>query len=140
MDRLPLEITDMIAVWTSNSRESLRSLSQLSRQWNEITRPYLFRHLAIRLAIDDDTIPQKIVQRLECKALLAHIKPCVPKVFHYTGHWPSIVALIREIPCLQDFNSVVLPNVPRELRQAFHGYHPTCQLSVLSVLGAFLES
>ncbi|PWY71012.1 hypothetical protein BO70DRAFT_399625 [Aspergillus heteromorphus CBS 117.55] len=162
MDRLPREIMDIISGCSCDlSRESLQTLSLLSRDWNQVAQPYLFRHLVICPTISEKDLLEKIDQLLSYKTILAHVRQLslitvpddkarktisfapvhryrdffsgnqtMPRTFGYRGSWPPLVDLIRELPCLTEFNFLLRYRNPSELLEALRQYHPACRLSM----------
>lgn len=54
------------------SWETLRALSQVNRQWNQITAPSLYEDLTLRLKSDEP--PHRVLQLLDATLVLPHIR------------------------------------------------------------------
>ncbi|GLB14393.1 hypothetical protein AtubIFM61612_001819 [Aspergillus tubingensis] len=54
------------------SWETLRALSQVNRQWNQITAPSLYKDLTLRLKSDEP--PHRVLQLLDATLVLPHIR------------------------------------------------------------------
>ncbi|GKZ32790.1 hypothetical protein AbraIFM66950_002414 [Aspergillus brasiliensis] len=162
MEKLPLEIKLAIAKLTCDrTRETLKSLSQVSREWNVIAGSVLYRHLVISLryrlprpAFLDLPHTQRVFSHVKRLSIMTvdGLKPCretyrdvrdalaevelggeqISPCPYYEGDWAPIVNLIRMLPHLNEFDMLDGKGGPVTLADTMLQYHPTCRVSLFT--------
>ncbi|RAK89894.1 hypothetical protein BO79DRAFT_227478 [Aspergillus costaricaensis CBS 115574] len=160
MDCLPLELKHSIAgIVRDVSWETLRALSQVNRQWNQITAPSLYEDLTLRLKSDEP--PHRVLQLLDATLVLPHIRYLtlvdptssnlgktdvgkylnetrpenidVPPILRgYKGDWGPVISLLQRLVCLKRLHLLLCPSYPQALLDTLAETHPDCHVSVFS--------
>ncbi|KAI2843409.1 hypothetical protein CBS11350_5278 [Aspergillus niger] len=160
MDCLPLEVKHLIAgIVRDVSWETLRALSQVNRQWNQITAPSLYKDLTLRLKSNEP--PHRVLQLLDATLVLPHIRYLtlvdpttsdlgdinvgrylnetrpenidVPPILRaYKGDWDPIISLLQRLVCLKRLHLLLYPSYPPALLDTLAETHPDCHVSVFS--------
>ncbi|GKZ39497.1 hypothetical protein AbraIFM66950_000421 [Aspergillus brasiliensis] len=160
MDYLPLEVKHLIAgIVRDVSWETLRALSQVNRQWNQITAPSLYQDLTLRLKPDGP--PHRVLQLLDATHVLPHIRYLtlvdrtssdlrdinvgkylnetspenvdVPPILRaYKGDWDPTISLFQRLVYLKRLHLLMYPSYPPALLDTLAETHPDCHVSVFS--------
>ncbi|KAJ5715988.1 uncharacterized protein N7483_013169 [Penicillium malachiteum] len=118
MDQLPLEIRYIIADWTRHiSKKTLQALCLVNREWNEIARILLYRHITIHLR------EGKIANIPDDQRILAHVRQLSLVAKWQPGAWHKTLHLNHTQPLVEDKTRGQNSQISRALEGAFSGDH-----------------
>ncbi|RAK85165.1 hypothetical protein BO79DRAFT_273973 [Aspergillus costaricaensis CBS 115574] len=162
MDRLPPELKLHVAGAVSDvSREALRALSHVNRQWSQIVAPILYKNITLPL---QSLEPQNcILQLLDVSRILPHVKKLrllarsystnlpipdesigdyleqtlpedidVSLLCEFGGDWAPTIALVKRLPCLQQLSILAFARYA-ELLDVVAEVHPSCRVSIFTL-------
>ncbi|PYH29034.1 uncharacterized protein BO87DRAFT_449684 [Aspergillus neoniger CBS 115656] len=162
MDRLPPELKLHVAGAVSDvSREALRALSHVNRQWSQIVAPILYKNITLPLRSLE---PQnRILQLLDVNRILPHVKKLtllarsyytnlpVPDesigdyleqtlpedidfslLCEFGDDWTPTIALVKRLPCLQQLSILAFARYA-ELLDVVAEVYPSCRVSIFTL-------
>lgn len=143
------------------SREAMRALSQVNRQWSQIVAPILYKNITLPLRSLE---PQdRILQLLDVSRILPHVKKLtllarsystnlpvpdesigdfleqtlpedidVSLLCEFVGDWTPTIALVKRLPCLQQLSILAFARYAK-LLDVVAEVHPSCRVSIFTL-------
>ncbi|KAI3003021.1 hypothetical protein CBS147346_5661 [Aspergillus niger] len=159
MDSLPPELKLYVAGAVGDvSREALRALSQVNREWSQIVAPRLYKSITVSFKSHEPQI--RVLQLLDASRILPHVRHLtllarsspvslpvsdesigdyleeslpedvkVPLLCEFKGDWTPSIVLVKRLPCLQNLKILAFADYA-ELLDVVAEVHPYCRVSV----------